>query len=116
MILEAATLSKDVEFVFYGSIDPSYTEEFYAAIKTLPNAQYKGVFKGSNPEVYWELAKYDVLLFPTKWETEGVPGMLLDKDREYLRIIRFQSKKSAEKFYVDSYIKAIEAELNPTNE
>ena len=155
LILEAATLSKDVEFVYYGSIDPSYTEEFYAAIKTLPNAQYKGVFKGSNPEVYWELAKYDVLLFPTKWETEGVPGilveaeivskksynaelvqdgingivlsrnnkkqltnaiMLLDKDREYLRIIRFQSKKSAEKFYVDSYIKAIEAELNPTNE
>lgn len=157
LILEASTVSKNVEFVFYGPIDPSYTEEFCTTIKRLPNVQYKGVFKGSSPEVYWELAKYDVLLFPTKWETEGVPGILvegkiaglaeivskksynaelvqdgingivlsqndeeqltkaiglLDKDREYLREIRFQSKKSAERFYVDNYIESIKTELN----
>ena len=78
LILEAARICDNVEFSLYGSIDPSYTDEFNAAIKTLPNARYMGVFKGSNFDVYKELAKYDVLLFPTKWETEGVPGILVE--------------------------------------
>ena len=53
-------------------------KHFMVEIASLPNVQYHGLFKGSNEDVYAELAKYDVLLFPTKWKTEGVPGILVE--------------------------------------
>lgn len=78
IILDAAEKMENVEFVFYGNTDPSYTEEFKKRIGRLPNCNYKGIFKGSNEEVYRELKQYDVLLFPTNWDTEGVPGILVE--------------------------------------
>lgn len=78
IILDAAEKMENVEFVFYGNTDPAYTEEFKQRIEGLPNCTYKGIFKGSNEEVYRELKQYDVLLFPTNWDTEGVPGILVE--------------------------------------
>lgn len=78
LILEAARSSPDIEFSFYGSIDPGFIEEFQEKVELYPNCRYMGVFKGSNEEVYRELSGYDVLLFPTQWDTEGVPGILVE--------------------------------------
>lgn len=44
----------------------------------MTNVTYHGVFKGESAEVYDELSKYDVMLLPTKWKNEGVPGVLVE--------------------------------------
>lgn len=156
IILEAAAKMPAIDFVLYGNIDPMYTEEFQRRIKELSNCSYKGIFKGSSEEVYKELKEYDILLFPTRWDTEGVPGILveakvaglpcivsdrsynselvadgeegivlaendaeslvqairkLDQDREFLYRLKTGSKKSAERYYIENYIKAICDEL-----
>jgi len=78
IILDVAEKMLSIEFVFYGNIDPTYTEKFQKRIEVLPNCSHRGIFKGSNEEVYKELKQYDLMLFPTKWETEGVPGILVE--------------------------------------
>lgn len=77
-ILAAAKQLPEVEFTFWGHISPEYREVFLSKIEKYPNAQYLGVFSGSNAEVFAELARHDVLLLPTKWKTEGVPGVLAE--------------------------------------
>ena len=75
-ILAAAELLPDVEFTFWGHISPEYKDEFLSKIENRPNVKYLGVFSGSSEAVYAELANHDLLLLPTKWASEGVPGIL----------------------------------------
>lgn len=77
-ILKSAEELKETDFYFYGSIDNTYQNDFEREIKKLPNCFYKGLFKGTDDEKYLELAKYDVLLLPTRWTTEGIPGILVE--------------------------------------
>ncbi len=156
IVLSAARNCPSVDFAFYGSVDVDYEKHFMVEIASLPNVQYHGLFKGSNEDVYAELAKYDVLLFPTMWKTEGVPGILVERkiaglaeivsdvsynaelvkdgiegivlkgkldneickaindlarDRTLLNSLKLGSKQSAERFYIDNYIEAINKEL-----
>ena len=156
ILLDTAEKMTDVEFIFYGNIVPAYSDTFAERIARLPNCTYKGIFKGSNEEVYRELRQYDVLLFPTEWDTEGVPGILveakiaglpcivsdksynselvkdhaegivteqnnpeilakaiemLNADRELLQKLSDGSFRSAERFYIESYIREIAGEL-----
>lgn len=76
--LDAAMKLPDIQFHFYGGIDSDYKDHFLKRIAEIPNAVYHGVFSGSSDEVYSELNKYDILLFPTKWAIEGVPGILVE--------------------------------------
>lgn len=39
---------------------------------------YYDALKSSVDAVYGEFSKYDVLLFSTKWDIEGVPGILAE--------------------------------------
>lgn len=78
LILKAAERLPEVDFIFYGEIDTGYKETFNNTIVQLSNTEYRGVFKGSDDEKYEELRRYDILLFPTKWKTEGVPGILVE--------------------------------------
>lgn len=78
LVLEAATSLRQVQFTFYGQIVDTYKDSFLKQVSNLPNVSYQGIFQGSSEEIYEELAKYDVLLFPTQWETEGVPGILVE--------------------------------------
>lgn len=78
ILLEAARDMPDVDFSFYGHIEESYEVQFKKQVDLLPNVTYKGIFKGRGEEVYQELGKYDVLLLPTKWKNEGVPGILIE--------------------------------------
>ena len=75
LVLEAAKALSDVNFAFYGRIVPQYEKSFMLSVNSLENVSYCGIFKGTNEEVYAELSKYDILLLPTKWNSEGVPGV-----------------------------------------
>lgn len=78
LVLEAARMLPHVEFSFYGDIVDDYKDIFMSRVNAQQNVSYYGVFKGPIDAVYGELSKYDVLLFPTKWDIEGVPGILVE--------------------------------------
>lgn len=86
-ILDVARKMNTVEFAFYGEIDKSYEEYFKNRIAELNNADYYGIFNGSPDDVYRELSNYDVLLFPTKYTIEGVPGILVEAKISGITII-----------------------------
>lgn len=156
LVLEAAASLPQVQFTFYGQIVDNYRESFLKEVNRLPNVSYQGVFQGSSEEVYAELAKYDVLLFPTRWVAEGVPGILVEgkiaglaeivsnhnynaeivtdgydgivlknntaqnlavaiqklvRERTFLEKMKHESRKSAEFYYIENYLKNITVEL-----
>ena len=78
LILESAKVHQDIIFDFYGEIDPNYKIQFLDEIKNLKNVSYCGVFNSAHDNVYEKLAEYDILLLPTRWRTEGVPGVLVE--------------------------------------
>ena len=47
-------------------------------IDSHPEAEYKGLLNLRDTQNYDELAKYDVMLFPTYWQGEGFPGIVID--------------------------------------
>lgn len=78
IILEAAQRLPEVEFTFFGKIDPDYKTLFLNTVASLNNVKYGGVFAGTIEEVYEKLHGYDVLLLPTRWIAEGVPGIIVE--------------------------------------
>lgn len=60
----------------YGPIEDSYKEQFEKELKGCGAAKYCGVIEYSNS--VGVLSQYDLLLFPTKWEGEGIPGTIID--------------------------------------
>ncbi len=78
LVMEAAKQTPEISYAFYGPVDEAYKDEFLHALDQVNNAQYYGAFSGTPDEVYNELSKYDVLLFPTRWPAEGVPGTLVE--------------------------------------
>lgn len=77
-IIEAASACPNIEFYFYGEIDSKYMDDFLHQINGYSNCAYMGVFKGKGDSLYKELSKYDILLLPTKYKTEGVPGVVVE--------------------------------------
>lgn len=69
---------KDVSLDFYGHVDEDIKETFEAFINMHDNCHYRGVFDAAGDNVYQELNKYDILLLPTRWKGEGVPGVLVE--------------------------------------
>ena len=78
LVFEVAKQTPEIKYVFYGVVAEEYKEEFLHALEQVNNVEYYGIFSGIPDEVYNELSKYDVLLFPTKWDIEGVPGILVE--------------------------------------
>ena len=78
IVLDTAKLLPEVEFHIYGEIDGAYNNTFTNEVLGLSNTIYHGVFKSKGTKVYDELSKYDVMLLPTKWKYEGVPGILVE--------------------------------------
>mgnify|MGYP002521037870 CR=1 FL=1 len=67
---------KDVKIDFYGMLDHKDKEYFERQIIKYDFVVYKGVAQQSDiPEI---LEKYDAMLFPTRYQTEGIPGSVLD--------------------------------------
>lgn len=76
--LDAVKALPQVELDLYGHVVPEYEADFRAALSACPNAVYQGIFKGEPEELYRLLNQYDLLLFPTRWKHEGVPGVLVE--------------------------------------
>lgn len=63
---------------FYGTVDPVYEARFKQEVELLPNVSYKGLLNLTSKEGYEVLSKHDVFLFPTFYENEGFPGVVVD--------------------------------------
>lgn len=69
----------------YGMIDSDYQDNFMKDIEGCENISYRGVVASDkSTEV---LSEYDVLLFPTLFETEGIPGTIIDAYASGLPVI-----------------------------
>lgn len=77
-VIEVTKKMKNVSFHFYGHIDQAYKIDFLTALATNTIIFYHGVFQGSDDLKYKELGKYNLLLLPTRWYAEGVPGILVE--------------------------------------
>jgi len=77
-VLLAAKNLPHIQFDFYGGIDKQYEERFLNDVEKLPNCNYNGVYKVQGDNVYNMLNEYDLLLFPTRMDCEGVPGTLVE--------------------------------------
>lgn len=60
----------------YGPIDESYKEKFFQLLKENDVVKYRGVVDAN--ESVDVLKNYYCLLFPTKYQTEGIPGTIID--------------------------------------
>ena len=78
LILQAAKELPHMQFHFYGEIQKKYEQEYLKAVSRTDNVSHHGVFSGNADEVYRELACYDMLLLPTRWKAEGLPGILVE--------------------------------------
>ena len=78
LILQAAQRLTNMQFHFYGEIKKDYEAAFLEAVSRMDKVTYHGVFSGSADAVYRELCRYDVLLLPTRWKAEGLPGILVE--------------------------------------
>ena len=79
-LLDDLGYKKKYDITFYGktTIDLSYEEEFMKQIDGNDSLIYKGVINLLDYHNYQELSEYDVMLFPTYWEGEGFPGVIID--------------------------------------
>lgn len=69
-------LSSMIHIDFYGPIENSEYKYFTNRVQLHSNIKYVGVIQ---PDlIYSTLAKYDLLILPTKYYTEGFPGSILD--------------------------------------
>lgn len=71
----------------YGKVDSGYAQQFYSDISTLGNVAYKGFLNLTSNSGYQTLSAYDVMLFPTYWNGEGFPGIVIDANVSGLPII-----------------------------
>lgn len=66
----------NVTIDFYGMVDPKDKDYFEGQIEKYKFVTYKGVAQQSDiPKI---LEKYDAMLFPTHYPTEGIPGSVID--------------------------------------
>lgn len=60
----------------YGSIEPEYRDKFEELLKNNEYVTYRGVV--DSEKSVQVLKDYYCLLFPTKFQTEGIPGTIID--------------------------------------
>lgn len=63
---------------FYGMIAPGYEMEFNNLIENVPNVSYKGFMNLKTTAGYDALSTYDAMLFPTYYDGEAFPGVIID--------------------------------------
>ena len=64
------------ELHIYGGIDPDYKEEFELLLSDNSFVTYEGIV--NSEDAVSTLQKHDVLLFPTRFPDEGIPGTIID--------------------------------------
>lgn len=81
---------------FFGHVVPEIKERFHAFVAQNANVDYCGVFDSTKSSVYKKLNGYDILLFPTHWANEGVPGILVEAKMAGLAVIASDRNFNAE--------------------
>ncbi len=82
---------------FWGEFcDNEYKTKFLSNIEVLSNCNYRGVYKASYEDVYELISSYDLLLFPSLWKHEGVPGVLVESKIAGVPTIVFNNNFNAE--------------------
>ena len=71
----------------YGHIVPEIKNEFESFLKKSSNISYHGIFDSTKGNLYRKLNEYDLLLFPSHWMAEGVPGVLVEIKMSGLSVI-----------------------------
>ena len=78
----------------YGQCTSEYLEELQKMFDE--NIHYKGAITPNNKREYEILSKYDVLLFPTKYYNEGLPGTIIEAYISSLAIVASEWKYAHE--------------------
>ena len=78
LMLNSAGLKSKYYIDFYGSIDPNYVNEFNDLLSQNQSLKYKGYLDFTTNAGYKQLSTYDIMLFPTYWQGEGFPGVVID--------------------------------------
>lgn len=60
----------------FGQVSEEDKDYFFDNVKLHPNMSYRGALQPS--DIYTTIEKYDVMLLPTHYFTEGLPGTILD--------------------------------------
>lgn len=68
----------NVSLDIYGQADEAYLKKINELIKDCKKINYCNSIIPDGTTEYAILSNYDVFLFPTKYETEGLPGSLID--------------------------------------
>lgn len=87
IVLDVAEKSPKIQFDFWGEIDKRFYLYFKKRVSELNNVHYCGVFKSDGYNIYEKLHEYDILLFPTRYKCEGVPGVLVEAKIASLPVI-----------------------------
>ena len=68
--------NKNLYLDLYGAINEDYKRVLDGILRNNDNINYKGVV--DSDKSVETIEKYDMLLFPTKYYTEGIPGTIID--------------------------------------
>lgn len=70
------SLSHEINITFFGQINETDQNFFFSEIEKYDFVSYKGVLQPN--EIHHTLSQYDVMLLPTHFYTEGLPGSVVD--------------------------------------
>lgn len=112
--LETFKLINNYSIDFFGPIKKTYKKEFLRDVNSVPNASYLGELNSNDTSMYELLRNYDVLIFPTKYKSEGIPGIIIEAKMAGLIIVtsRFDGVESLVSDNLDGFI----IKNNSTNE
>lgn len=74
--IDDSNLSEKISITFFGPINPEDKEYFEKECARFDFVSYKGELQPE--EIYKTLGNYDVMLLPTHYYTEGLPGSIVD--------------------------------------
>ena len=66
------------EIDFYGAFEKGYEPTFHQLTSAYENMHYKGFLNLMDTKGYQILSQYDSMLFPSYWNGEGFPGIVID--------------------------------------
>ena len=92
-------LEEKFSLTFYGQVNKDDEEYFYGNVNKYGFVEYKGALQPD--AIYETLSSYDVLLLPTHFYTEGLPGSIVDAYISGLPVI-VTSWKYASEFVEDN--------------
>ena len=85
----------------FGPVDSNYEKEFQGLLKKCYDCvTYRGVI--DSEKSVETLKKYDLLLFPTRFKTEGLPGTIIDAFSAGLPVV-YSDWDNCDEFFTDKY-------------